>query len=420
MRASNYWIEETAEIEVFGESVGVDVYLTESGTLDAELEHPVEVSERPEFGSHDFEGTNEEGIPVTLEDTFIPKTSTEVGPGVTHTIDSISPQRVVIGDTTTEPYVGDEITLEFDMLCFEQNNPMIDSFEDIPLLEREDWVAYATSYEDAGERIEYIKEYRTPVRTGRIEFQQFVNGPPKVQFQCAEERLLRMVELISFLQGVGPAPVRAQLTEVNGEPVDGCVWLLSGYRTDMGHMFKGERILWHNDLREFLDESYDEYVNTLREKYALNVAVSWYLDSLNSTRTIDSRFSSLVNGIEVMAKRYSEHGPRHSGTKDKIRYLVNELEVDTTDLARYSPTFNDDKIGEEDGYQEYFYNRSRQHVVHGEHFQSIDSQDLFMDYEATLVLLRRLLRNQLIDVDDMSNYSSICDLNVGEQPTVFF
>jgi len=421
MRASDYWVEETVEVDVFGESAKVDVRLTESGNIDIQLQEPVEVSELPDNETYDLEGFDESGNPVTLENTYFPQTKTELGSGVTHSVNTISPQRVVLGDTSGDPYIGEEVTIEFDMLCFRQNEPLMDSYEDIPLLERDNWVAYGESYEDIEERIDYIKEYRTPVRTGQIQFQQVVNGPPEVQFRRAEERLQKMVELLSFLQGVGPTPVRARLTEVDGEPLDDvCTWLLSGYRTDMGHMFKGKRIIWHHDLREFLDEAYDEYVDTLREKYALNIAISWYLDSLNSTRTVDSRFSSLVNGIEVMAKRRSEHGSRHSKTKDKIRHLVTELDVETTDLARYSPTFDNNKLGEEDGYQEYFYNRSRQHVVHGEHFNAIDFRDLYMDYEAASVLFRRLLRNQLIDTEDMTQYSSICDLGLDEDRTTFF
>ena len=61
MRASDYWIAETAEVDIFGESIGVEIRLTESGVIDTELERSISVSELPESDAYEFTGVTQEG-----------------------------------------------------------------------------------------------------------------------------------------------------------------------------------------------------------------------------------------------------------------------------------------------------------------------------------------------------------------------
>lgn len=75
--------------------------------------------------------------------------------------------------------------------------------------------------------------------------------------------------------------------------------------------------------------------------------------------------------------------------------LVNKLDVETEDLAEeVVPDTSKLTI------PEYFWRRARNYVVHGD--PEIGWDELMNSYEATLVLLKRIIRNQLLGPENGS------------------
>lgn len=439
-------ITDSVDIDIFDTTTPAQIELTEGGSIEVEFPDPVEVNpgseEQSIMGSdtpkaYEFKGTAKSGTDVTLQNVII-HPSMEVDEDTSFFVRGIDSSELIIDSSGGSPIVDKEVTVEIDMMSFQPSNPQRDHVENQPLLTRNDWTIYGHSLSDRKERIKQIKEFQQPLRTATIEIQQEVNGPPSRQVEKALEKLEEIIELVSFIQGTEPAPIRARVTTVDGQqyPHRYEEWF-STYRQSIGHSFVGSNLIW-GDLRLFLDDAYDDYLNK-RDKYRLNLVISWYLDALNTTRTIDTKMASLCSGIELFAKRYSDHGPGYYETKKRIGYLVNEIGVDTKDLAEFSGTYDItegeqdsnksivDEILESDFLQkvlasvtgdstgdvnyghEYFYSYSRQYVVHGDNLR-ISFDELFKDYEATKTLFQRLLTRQLLGGRNLENYPNLGSL----------
>ena len=411
---SESFTSETATVQIENQVAEIDMELTERGSVNIELSEAVELDQspkeflgekyEPEF--YELEGELDSGESMTLKKVLLGK---EVkGMRDVYINDIKEPQEVVIGSIEEESIVDENVKIEIDMMCCSPLLPPSASVTpgEIQMIQREDWSLTGISLENIEERIERIKEYKTPLRTSVLEMEQQVNGTPEVQMREAMDKMINMAELLSFLQGVLPTPIRVRITEIDAERLDDKRYekWVTNYQTGVGCAFKRKGITWGGETLDFLDESYDEYVEDLRRKYRLNMVIKWYLDSLNSTRSIDSRIASLCSGIELLAKRHSDLGPNHSRTEDRIKHLVDTLDVETEDLAEFSATFDseNDELSEE-----YFYYETRQYVVHGDNINKIGTEELIREYKACLRLMQRLLRNQLIDQDSVDDYSEL-------------
>lgn len=405
-------ISEPVNIELFDATTPADICLTESGSIDVEFPEHVEVNPGEEvedfmgtegMKTYDFEGTYDSNTSIEFRNVLI-HPSMKLGSGKRF-IKDIHPREIILDSSSGTTIVNEEVTVQIDMMCFLPSNPQSDYVEDEPLLEHDIWTIYGHSLEDREDRIDLIKKYKRHLRTATVEIQQQINGPPSRQVEKALDKLNPLRELISFIQGVEPTPIRAQITDVDGETYSEKYehWF-SYYSKSIGNAFLGANFIW-GDLRDYLDESYEDYIDK-RDPYHLNMVISWYLDSINTTRTLDTRMASICSGIELFAKRYSDHGPRYTKTRDRVGYLVNTLRIETKDLAKFSGTYDSSKRYN----HEYFYSYSRQYVIHGDNLK-ITSDELYKDHEATLTLFQRLLRNQFLDSDNLDNHFRLNSLS---------
>ncbi|MCO8268832.1 hypothetical protein NKF06_20205, partial [Haloferax sp. AB510] len=168
----------------------------------------------------------------------------------------------------------------------------------------------------------------------------------------------------------------------------------------IGGAFKTERLVWGNEFLQYLDVAYNNYNSHVQDELRLRHVLGYYWDALNSTRPVEGRYLSVCSAIELLAKRYSDLYNQQSRTRDRIEYLVNELQVETDDLADFAGT--SDRAAS----STYFYSFSRQYVVHGDNNPTWS--ELRDDFEAALTLLQRIIRNQLVGpLDDESRFNQL-------------
>lgn len=413
---SENFISETGFVGIGEERSEIELRLTEAGSVDVKLKQEAQIQndlkvdedgkvldEHPEF--RELEGELASGEDLKLSGVLFKKTSkfgVEVDMRVT---DIKEPTEVLIDSGDWDSIVDKRVTLEIDMMCCTMLPPI--KYR-IQLIQQEDWSLWCSPSDDIKERIDEIKKYKTPIRTATLELEQEVNGTPEVQIREAMDKVTYLAELMSFAQGVLPTPIRVRITKIDGQTLEDRRYekWITNYQTDIGHAFKERRICWGGDMKKFLNEAYEPYVNEVREDYCLKIVLSWYLDGLNATRTIDSQIASFCSGIELLAKRHSDLGPNHSSTEERIKHLVNTLDVETEDLAEFSATF-DDSSGKA---EEYFHHYIRQYVVHGDNLNQVGVEELVREREACLRLMQRLLRNQLIDQDSLDDYAELSEL----------
>ncbi|MDG5761904.1 hypothetical protein QA600_21520 [Natronococcus sp. A-GB1] len=416
---------EVVNIDVFDTTAEAEVKLTEGGSITVEFDGKVEVLAPQGFEDRisgeevgrqrTFTGRTESGAVVEFADA-IDSPSIKFGSGgFRYFINGIRPSTVFFDSSDEEALVEEKVTIEIDLLSFGPSNPFIEGIEERPLLERDEFSMSISTLQDMKDRIEHIKESRSPLRTGSIQVTQQVNGPPERQIEAALETSLDVLELLSFTQGVFPSPIRAEVVRVGDEePKFTAKKWVPIYRKIMGHGFVGGRIVWGQDTERFLDEAYDGYVEELREKYRIHMVLSWYLDALLGARSLDSKFASICSGIELLAKRHSDLGPEHAKTEERIIHLVDKLDVEVRDLAEFSESYEDSKLDDEEYANEYFYNQTRQYVMHGDNLgTTVD--ELFRDYQASLRLFQRLIRNQLIGTDSLDEYSQLGELEAEDK-----
>ena len=326
-------------------------------------------------------------------------------------VKGLRPSVVFFDSSDGKAIIDEEVTVEIDLMSFAPlNSYRGGGIEEDPLFDREEFTLTISTLADMEERIELIKEYHRPLRTGSIQITQQVNGPPELQLRAAVDKSLNLLELLSFLQGVHSTPIRAEVVSVAGKDQGfECEKWVSNYKKSIGIAFKGERLSMGGETARFLDDAYDDYVNELRDKYRIHMVFGWYLDALLGVRSIDSQFASICSGIELLAKRHSDLSLKHKKTKPRIVHLVKKLDVEVRDLAEFSDSYEDTKLDDDNYANEYFYHKTRQYVMHGDNLDTT-SDELFKDYIAGLRLFQRLLRNQLIGTERLDKYSKLNDL----------
>lgn len=411
---------EVVQIEVFDSTANVEATLTEGGSISVELDEKIEVSPPEGFGGritgdevgkkHTFAGGTESGLAVTLEEAIVVPSMKFGADGYRYFVNEIRPSTIVFDSSGGEAHIDKEVTVEIDLLSFRPRHPIIEGVEEELLLERDEFSLSWSTLHDIQDRVDQIKESRRPLRTGSFQITKEVNGPPNRQIESALDTSLDVLELLSYVQGVFPSPIRAEIIRVDGEEPDFTFkkWAPI-YRKNVGHAFVGERIVWGGDTQRFLDEAYDDYVTELRQKYRLQMVISWYLDAVLGARSLDSQFASICSGIELLAKRHSDLGPEYDQTEDRIVNLVDELDLEVRDLAEFSDSYEDSKLDDDSYANEYFYYQTRQYVMHGDNLgTTVD--ELFRDYIAGLRLFQRLIRNQLIGTETLDEYSQLGEL----------
>ncbi|QLH84824.1 hypothetical protein [Halosimplex pelagicum] len=310
---------------------------------------------------------------------------------------------------------------------------------DLDLIERTDfragggnranWSMAFEPFDDYATRVNSIQEYHNLVRTGNLRFElDGVYGGVGRISDFISERLEEITWLSSYIQGTIPSTPLLRLyepessgSEDNPSPV---YVKARSVQSNIGSSCRKRHLLLRTgrELPLFLDRAYENFIDkeedlNLKEVFGLSV------DSLNTRRPIDPRFVNLCVAIEMLANQYSTD---QGDTEKQIKLLVDGLEVEFKDLInvtgsfptehhprlyqnhqnqlqeyRYSNTLTNTKAVEnclpapQEKVLEYFWYPARNKVIHGN--TNISVHNISTDYESLLVLVRRILREILLE-----------------------
>jgi hypothetical protein len=407
--------ERTIDITEHDEFNRIHVVLTEDGTITGSVTETREARDGMEIilenrandtagRTHDMTGTDRAtGSRVEINDGYI---TTSI-PDQHETGDDEIGFRAGIVTITTAPedevILDSSVTVRFDMLNFDPPTAYIPLSNDAPLLERDGFELYAAELPDTDERLDELKEWRRPLRTGTLTITQQVNGPPDQQVSHATCTLEPVMWLLGFLQGVLPAPVKATITGVDGTEPD---WQFEkwfgSWRADIGSAFTSRNIGRANDPYVWLDHAYDRFVRR-EDEYKYRRCLSWYFDALLQNRTVDAKTASISAGIEALARRYAAYDEDvGSETEDVITNLADELNVPVDDLAAFSTGFEES----DEWSNAYFYVGSRNASVHNDRV-NVPFDDLFTDYEAAFTMFRRVIFHEFTPEGERDKYTGL-------------
>ena len=324
-------------------------------------------------------------------------------------------------------YVPDgdtEVAIDFDILCFqpqippfnetdsstreiiqelsEGDRPTVDIPEEteIQYVETEDTEIYGIPLTDTMERTKSIKEHHRPVRTGKIRVKQRIHGDLTHQVDWAQETVYKVLELSQLVQETVPRSVRAKIVSIEDSSTIGSgihyELLKSGSTANVGGRFSPfpKKVLW-GDFQDYIGQAYENYTQRVRDDLRVRQVLGYYVDARDSDRPVEGQMLSTCSAIELIALKHAQEDNVSTGTAEKIEHLVNKLDVETEDLASQVVP-NLDELNT----PEYFWRRGRNYVSHGD--PQISTGDLIKMQEATLVLLKRILRNQLLGPDNRS------------------
>jgi len=411
----------TATVDAYNSRGEVEFTLYENGTVGGES---VGTFEAPEAGEHfkksvrdnksipkeDFHAEMAEGGEITLLDARIGMKRQGFQWKNTQ-ITQLHPRRLQIDSHNNEPLIGSSVTVEIDLLNAEYLPQPRSEPRDRPILERDSWQVNVEPVNNHRNRIDLIQERKQPVRTSKLIVEQHDNCPPRIHLQRALERIEPLMRLFAVLQGVLPAPIRASITTIDGRsPSWRCESWITDYRQSVGCAHTRHPFPNRSEARVLFNDGYETYLDELDEE-TFNRAISWYIDALIYGRTVDARMASLASGIEQLAEGHRARDKESGKTAHKIKNLIDKLGVEFEDLAEFSGTFTDDALDGSDPNRipEYFYSKSRNFVLHGD--EKVDSQELNLDYEATLWLFRRILVRQFIKAENYENLDTLSCLS---------
>lgn len=398
-----------AQIEIEDKTVDIEISITEGGKIEIDVIHSPKFEPSPEIiegklqDKGTLEGTTSDGEKIKLLNAI---TTFSLKIGYVKIAQISSPKIEIYQNEDKNIEKGTGVKIKFDVLCLKHFHPH-NVRDEITLLSQSDWKISASPLSDLDDRIEFVKSYKSPLRTIELNIAQDIPGDSSHQMDEAEKKVDKLLELAGFVQGVGPSYVRAELTSIDGDPVesrDEDVRYKKYYTEscNIGGGFKFGKIVWGDEYQEYLEEAYDSYDNEVRNDLRLNMVIGYYWDALNITRPIEGRFLSVCSAIELLSQRYSDLYETQSGTQEKIEYLIDELDVETADLANLSGTFAKSPS------QDYFYQYSRIYVVHGDNNPS--QEELRDDFFAALTLLQRIIRNQLLKQSKLDVYDTLSEL----------
>ena len=416
MDASTIYFQEEIDIEIGGKEVRIEISATEAGNIETEVIDSPQYSVSFEFSENieNLTGTTINGDEVELKNVIaaigLQVDNSEGSYQFVSDVPAVSEVKID-GTDGYVSYEGEQVSVKFDILGLKHFIPH-NAVDSITLIERDGWRAEASPVDNLDERIEYIKSHKILVRTAEVVITIDEPGCISHQLSQSREKLEDLLTLSGFVQGVGPSFVRAELVSISDESVEDVnnglrytqLWSTQG---DIGGAFNTNRLVWGNEFTRYLDTAYDNYDYHVKEEIRFRYALGYYWDALNSTRPVEGRYLSVCSAIELLAKRYSDLYKQQSGTQDKIEFLIDELGIETEDLADFAGT-SDRAVS-----SKYFYSYSRQYVVHGDNNPRWD--ELRDDFEAALRLLQRILRNQLVgSLEDGSEYNELTEITPNE------
>jgi hypothetical protein len=308
---------------------------------------------------------------------------------------------------------GVEMVIDFDITLFKTEFPSRDQMDeetkasirqhsgrDVPeeieveYLSRDERSFYGVPLTDTSDRINFIKDRGIPIRTGKIRVRQDISGSIDHQVDRAKQEVEKILEVSQLVQETSPRIIRAKAVGLNESPLESTdVYyeeLYTGSTSGIGARFAPipDKNLWSN-FPEYLNEAYKGYTDRVRKDLHLLQVLSYYVDARMTGRTVEGSLLSTCSAIELLSLWHAREAEISGKTQPKIEHTMDELGVEIDDLVKASA----DDPNEMDS-QKYFWKPSRNHVTHGDPNRT--PSELWQDREAALILLKRLIRNQLL------------------------
>ena len=217
----------------------------------------------------------------------------------------------------------------------------------------------------------------------------------------------RILEVSQLVQETAPRLIRAKIISMDGISIDELnvhyELLKSGSTANVGGRFSPfpDKVLW-GDFPVYVERAYENYTSRVRDDLRVRQVLGYYIDARDPDRAVEGKMLSTCSAIELLAVKHAQEDEVSTATGAKIAHLVDKLDVETEDLATQVVS----NLNELDT-PEYFWSPGRNYVSHGDPHMS--TGDLIELQEVTLVLLKRILRNQLLgsDTDSLGYFYSM-------------
>jgi hypothetical protein len=291
---------------------------------------------------------------------------------------------------------------------------------------RADWSVVLKPLYDYYDRIEYIQNHHNLVRTTRTESTvSGIYGDSRRVVDFVSDRINELSWLLSYIQGTLPSATVFRISE--GSQL--AYARFNQIHSNIGSSCSQGHLLFRtpSEIPLYLDRAYENYLDQ-RQSLRLDEVIGYYIDALNTRRAIQPRFVNLCIAIEMIADKYEDD---LGSTEKQIQFLIDDLDIKFRDLLRpdasypteylpslyhehqrnlterrnfSSPTtlriLQDALPSPEMKVAEYFWYRSRNQVIHGG--SKLSQRQIMVDYELLIVLLRRILRDVLLQNDTES------------------
>jgi hypothetical protein len=395
------------------------IVLTEGGDLSVRFD---DESVEPYTNLHEswalIDGSDEDRNNVTIERATVSNlhnfSLTEIS----------TPEITISKNADLAPGQRTELTIDFDLICFQPSIPPINQIDDetratvehlsggdrpsldIPdekefhYISTDTTEVFGVPFTDTTDRVDYIKNTERPVRTGKIRVKQQRAGDLSHRVECAAETVTKILEVSQLVQETAPRYIRTKITAIDDTPSDDMdahyEVLKSGGTANVSAAFAPfpDKVIWAN-FSEYIEEAYDNYTPYVRENLHLRQVLGYYIDARDPNRPVEGKLLSVCSAIELLALWHAREDQVSEATGQKIQHLITKLDVETNDLAQ--------KVVSDPSnlsIPEYFWGDARNHVSHGA--PNMPIEDLITTQGAVMVLLKRIIRNQLLGSDNES------------------
>jgi hypothetical protein len=270
-----------------------------------------------------------------------------------------------------------------------------------------DWSVFGIPLTDSKERVEFVKNSNAPIRTGQILISQHKDGTLEHQLNTARQNVDRLLEISSLIHGTAPQCIRGKI--ISKDENASYEGLYVGSRSCVGSGFSQfpRELVWGNEYQKYLEEAYKGYTDQVRDDLKLRQVIGHLVDANIKGRPVEGKLLSICSAIELLAVRHADIEGTSRNTGPKIKSLLNKLNIETKDLAELIES-DIDKFD----IKEYFWRNERVYVSHGSGDFTVS--ELVPAQEATLILLKRIIRNQLLDEKQEKNFEHLYDLSPPE------
>ena len=333
---------------------------------------------------------------------------------------SLWPNEVILTkNSDCAPGSNAEVIVDFDLLCFQPYIPPMDQHDEnvreqakeqtgttiseereFQYIEKNGMRICGVPLSDTKDRVDFVKEEKEPIRTAKIRVKDQSEGSIEHRVTNSQTEVQKVLEVSQLVQETVPRYIRTKVVEVDSTPIDDLDYhyerLTTGATSEVGGRFVQfpDKVIW-GDFPEYLQVAYNNYSSRVRNDLRLRQVLGYYVDARSPNRIVESRLLSACSAIELFSLWHAREDRCSEATAEKIKHTINKLGIETEDLA-------EDVVPDPSQLQhpEYFWRNARNYVVHGTH--EMEGEDCVEVYERVLIVLKRLIRNQLLEDEESS------------------